>query len=193
MPHTFEELKSKTIEDLRDIAKGLDNEAVKGFSQMNKAHLLPALCKALGLDTYVHHHVEGIDKSSIKARIKALKKQRDVALEKHDEQLLKTTRRQLHHFNRQIRAHMHSAVRRTIGRADLRLTQRRKRHRVCLQRILCAFALLRRHRRSVQVIGGLSESLPTRLDDGRSTMDDDPTVLSGRQEGIRIRSVSSCR
>ncbi len=107
MPHTYQELKGKTIEDLRDIAKGLDNEAVKGFSQMNKVHLLPALCQALGIDTYVHHHAEGIDKPAIKARMKALKKQRDVALEKHDEELLKSVRRQLHHFNRQIRAHMH--------------------------------------------------------------------------------------
>ena len=84
MPHTYQELKGKTIEDLRDIAKGLDNEAVKGFSQMNKIHLLPALCQALGIDTYVHHHAEGIDKPAVKARMKELKKQRDAAIEKHD-------------------------------------------------------------------------------------------------------------
>jgi len=28
MPHTFEKLKSKTLEDLRAIAQGLDNDAV---------------------------------------------------------------------------------------------------------------------------------------------------------------------
>jgi len=106
MPHTYEELKGKTIEELRDIAKGLDNEAVKGFSQMNKAHLLPALCKALGIDTFVHHHAEGIDKPAIKARMHELKKQRDSAIQAHDHELLKTIRRQLHHFNRQIRAHL---------------------------------------------------------------------------------------
>jgi hypothetical protein len=107
MPHTYEELKHKTIEDLRSIAQGLDNEAVKGFSQMNKAHLLPALCKALGVDTYVHHHAEGIDKPALKLKMKELKHQRDVALEKHDHELLKGIRRQLHHFNRQIRTHLH--------------------------------------------------------------------------------------
>ena len=106
MPHTYEELKSKTVEDLRNIAKGLDHEAVKGFSQMNKAHLLPALCKALGLDTYVHHHAEGIDKPAIKAKMKDLKRQRDAALEAHDPERLKSVRRQLHHLNRQIRAHL---------------------------------------------------------------------------------------
>jgi hypothetical protein len=106
MPYTYEELKSKTIEDLRNIAKGLDNEAVKGFSQMNKAHLLPALCKALGIDTHVHHHAEGIDKPTMKAKMKDLKKQRDAAIVAHDHELLKNIRRQLHYFNRQIRAHL---------------------------------------------------------------------------------------
>ena len=106
MPHTYEELKSKTIEDLRNIAKGLDDEAVKGYSQMNKAHLLPALCKALGIDTFVHHHAEGIDKPAIKAKMKELKQQRAAAIEKHDAELLKSIRRQIHHFNRQIRAHL---------------------------------------------------------------------------------------
>jgi hypothetical protein len=106
MAYTYEDLKARTIEDLRNIAKGLDNEAVKGFSQMNKAHLLPALCKALGIDTYVHHHAEGIDKPALKARMKELRKRRDAALEAHDHELLKSIRRQLHRFNRQIRAHL---------------------------------------------------------------------------------------
>jgi len=107
MPQTYEELKSKTVEDLRDIAQGIENEAVKGFSQMNKAHLLPALCKALGIDTYVHHHAEGIDKPAIKAKMRELKKQRESALQTHDHELLKSIRRQVHHLNRQIREHLH--------------------------------------------------------------------------------------
>ena len=106
MAHTYEELKSKTIEELRDIAKGLDHDAVKGFSQMNKEHLLPALCKALGIDAHVHHRAAGIDKPAIKAKMKELKKQRSEALSAHDPERLKSVRRQLHHFNRQIRAHL---------------------------------------------------------------------------------------
>jgi vacuolar-type H+-ATPase subunit F/Vma7 len=73
---------------------------------MNKAHLLPALCKALGIDTHVHHHAEGIDKPTMKAKMKDLKKQRDAAIVAHDHELLKNIRRQLHYFNRQIRAHL---------------------------------------------------------------------------------------
>jgi hypothetical protein len=106
MAHTYEELKHMTIEQLREIAKGLDSEAIKGFSQMNKDHLLPALCKALGIDTYVHHHVEGIDKTAIKATMKDLRQQRLAAIVAHDPERLKSVRRHLHHLNRQIRAHL---------------------------------------------------------------------------------------
>jgi hypothetical protein len=106
MAHTYEELKAKTLDQLRDMAKGVENDAVKGYSQMNKDHLLPALCQALGIDAHVHHHATGIDKPAIKVKMKALKKQRDAAIEAHDSNQLKSIRRQLHHFNRQIRAHL---------------------------------------------------------------------------------------
>ena len=107
MAHTYEELRAKTVDELREIAKTLDNEAVKGATQMNKDHLLPVLCKVMGIDSHVHHHVEGIDKMAVKARMKQLKQQRAAALDAHDPALLKSLRRQLHHFNHQIRAHMH--------------------------------------------------------------------------------------
>ena len=55
MPHTYEELKKKTIAELREIAKDLQHEAVQGYTQLNKEHLLPALCKALGIDSHAHH------------------------------------------------------------------------------------------------------------------------------------------
>jgi hypothetical protein len=107
MAYTYHELKGKTIQELRDIAKGVENqEAVQGYSQLNKEHLLPALCKALGIDTHEHHHVTGIDKPAIKARMRDLKKQRDAAVDAHDADLLKSIRRQRHRLNRQIRAHV---------------------------------------------------------------------------------------
>jgi hypothetical protein len=106
MPFTFHELKAKTIQELRDIAKDVQHEAVQGFSQMNKEHLLPALCRALGIDMHEHHEVKGIDKAGIKAKMRELKHERDAALEAHDSDRLKATRRQIHRLNRQIRAHM---------------------------------------------------------------------------------------
>lgn len=107
MAYTYHELKQKTIQDLRDIAKGVENqEAVQGFSQMNKEHLLPALCKALGIDTHEHHAVVGIDKPAIKSKMRELRKKRDAALEARDHDELKSLRRQIHRLNRQIRAHV---------------------------------------------------------------------------------------
>jgi DNA-binding IclR family transcriptional regulator len=104
--YTYHELKEKTIAELRDIAKGIDDESVKGFSQMNKEHLLPAICNALHIDVHEHHEVIGIDKANIKARIRTLKKERDAALEAHDSAKLKSVRRRIHSLNRQIRAHV---------------------------------------------------------------------------------------
>lgn len=102
MAHTYEELREKTVAELREIAK----DSVQGSSQMNKEHLLPALCKALGIDMHEHHTVRGIDKQAIKAQIRTLKQERDRAIDTHDHLRLKSIRRQMHRLNHQIRAHM---------------------------------------------------------------------------------------
>ena len=101
MAYTFEELKHKTVADLREIAKGSDHEAVQGYTQMNKEHLLIALAKALGIQ-HEHHEVVGVDKSSIKARIRQLKTQRGSALAAHDHAQLKIVRRSIHRLKRRI-------------------------------------------------------------------------------------------
>jgi DNA-binding IclR family transcriptional regulator len=106
MAYTYEELKAKTLVDLRAIAKDVHHPAVQGYSQMNKGHLLPAVCTALGVDMKEHHEVVGIDKAGIKAKIRELKRQRDEALEKDDRSQLKTVRRYIHHLNHQLRSHV---------------------------------------------------------------------------------------
>ena len=107
MAYTYHELKAKTIQQLREIAKGVEqHDAVQGYSQMNKDHLLPALCNALGIPIHEHHDVVGIDKPAIKAKMRELRKKRDDALEKRDHTLLKSVRRQIHGLNRQIRSHV---------------------------------------------------------------------------------------
>jgi hypothetical protein len=105
MAHTYEELKKKTVEDLREIAKEIDHEAVRGFTQMNKEHLLPALCTALGVDMRKHPHHEpvGIDKAKLKARMHQLKAEKGKALEAGDPAKLKAIRREYHRLNRKIR------------------------------------------------------------------------------------------
>jgi hypothetical protein len=106
MEHTFEELKGKTVAELREIASGIEHEAVKGYTQLNKEHLLEALCKALNIEMYVHHEVVGIDKTPIKAKIKELKKKRDEALSANDYEQLKIIRRRIHRLKRTLRKAM---------------------------------------------------------------------------------------
>jgi DNA polymerase/3'-5' exonuclease PolX len=106
MAHTYEELKGKTIDELREIAKGLEHEAVKGYTQLNKEHLLPALCKALGIEyhKHPHHAAVGIDKGKLKARMHAIKPEKQKAMGSADRKKLKALRREYHRLNRKIRA-----------------------------------------------------------------------------------------
>jgi DNA-binding IclR family transcriptional regulator len=106
MAYTYHELKGKTVQELRDIAKGVQHDAVQGFSQMNKEHLLPALCGALGVPIHEHAEVVGIDKPAIKARMRELKEKRDEALAARDRGAIKSVRRQIHALNREIRRHV---------------------------------------------------------------------------------------
>lgn len=103
MAYTYEELKAKPVAELREIAAGIQHEAVQGYTQLNKDHLLPAICKALGIDTHVHHHVVGIDKTAVKTKIHALKKKRDEILASKDHAELKAVLRQIHDLKRRIR------------------------------------------------------------------------------------------
>jgi len=101
MEYTFEQLKHKTVVELREIAKGIEHEAVQGYTQLNKDHLLVAISKALGIQ-HEHHDVVGVDKAAIKSRIRELKKKRDEALTAHDHAQLKTVRRTIHRLKRQF-------------------------------------------------------------------------------------------
>ncbi|MGI8897022.1 MAG: hypothetical protein ACR2IB_01390 [Pyrinomonadaceae bacterium] len=101
MEYTFEQLKHKTVVELREIAKGIEHEAVQGYTQLNKEHLLVAISQALGIK-HEHHDVVGVDKASIKARIRELKKKREEALTAHDHAQLKVVRRTIHRLKRQI-------------------------------------------------------------------------------------------
>ena len=98
---TYEQLRHKTLAELRDMAKGIEHQAVQGYTQMNKEHLVVALATALVIQ-HEHHSVVGIDKTSIKARIRELKTQRAVAIEAHDHAQLKTIRRTIHRLKRRI-------------------------------------------------------------------------------------------
>jgi hypothetical protein len=106
MAFTYHELKEMNIGQLRDIAKDLKHEAVQGYTQLNKDHLLVALCTALGVPIHEHHDAVGIDKAAIKAKIRTLKKEREAAMAAGDSAKLKALRRSIHGLNRQIKKHL---------------------------------------------------------------------------------------
>ena len=100
--YTYDELHQASIDRLREIAAGLEDAAVQGFSQMNKGHLLEALCNALHIDMHAHHNVVGLNKKAVKDQIQELKGQRDAALAAHDHTQLKRLRRRIHRLKRNI-------------------------------------------------------------------------------------------
>jgi hypothetical protein len=103
MAHTYEELKKKSLAELRDIAKDLQHEAVQGYTQLNKDHLLPAVCQALGIDTHVHHGAHAASLSGVRHRMRELKVKRQAAVEAHDAAALRAIRREYHKLNHKLR------------------------------------------------------------------------------------------
>ena len=106
MAHTFEELKHMNVAQLRQIADGLEGHPIQGFTQMHKDHLLKALCDALNIDMFVHHHVEGIDKTHIKQEIRKFKKQRDEYLQAKNHKDLAMVRKNIKRLKKELRRHM---------------------------------------------------------------------------------------
>jgi hypothetical protein len=100
--HSYDELHHASVDRLREIAEGLEHEAVQGYTQMNKDHLLAALCTALNLDMHAHHEVVGLDKRAVKDQIKQLKVQRDAAIQARDHAQLKEVRRKIHRCKREL-------------------------------------------------------------------------------------------
>ena len=104
MSHSYEELQSKTVAELRVIAKESEHDALRGYTTLHKEDLVKALCTALGVEAHTHHGVSGLDKAPIKAKIRELKVQRNEALEGRDYHRLKILRRRIHRLKRKIRA-----------------------------------------------------------------------------------------
>ncbi len=106
MAYTFDELKKMSAVQLKEIAAGIDHDAVHGYSTMHKEDLINAICEALGIEAHEHHRVVGIDKGKIKKRIRELKMERDKALEENNKTELKRVRRKIHALKRKLRRAM---------------------------------------------------------------------------------------
>ena len=103
MTYTLKELKLKTAVQLKEIAAGIDHEAVKGHTQMNKDHLIKAIGTALGIHVHEHHDVKGVDRSSLKSKIRTLKKEREKILEGEDRKQLKSIRHLIKEYRKKLR------------------------------------------------------------------------------------------
>lgn len=101
--YTYEQLKGMTVQHLREIASGIEHDALKGFTTMHKDHLLPALCLAVGIDAHVHHVAHGEKKSKIKQQLGSLKKQRDDFIASKDYVKLAMVRDQMRTLKHQLR------------------------------------------------------------------------------------------
>jgi hypothetical protein len=101
--HTYEELKKKTVAELREMAAGIDHEAVQGYTQLNKEHLLPAICKALGIEAREHHSAIDAQTSMIKAQMRDIKEAIEKAAGSGDREKMHELRRAHHHLNHALR------------------------------------------------------------------------------------------
>jgi hypothetical protein len=103
MAYTYEQLSKMTVAELREIAQGIEHDAVKGSSVMHKEKLLPALCTALNIEAHAHHTVVGVNKGEIKAEIRQLKVKRNAAIERHDHKELSDIRQRIHRLKHVLR------------------------------------------------------------------------------------------
>ncbi len=103
MEHTYESLRKMKVAELRQIAAGLNHEAVQGATQMNKDHLLAALCTALGIDMHIHHVAHLSGKAKMKAQIRDLKKRRNTAIAEKNHADLRFCQTHIHDLKRELR------------------------------------------------------------------------------------------
>ena len=106
MAHTYEEIRDMTVAQLRELASGIEHEAVQGYTQLHKEQLIPAICTALGIEARVHHEVVGLNKAKVKAQISALKTKRTAAIEAKDYAQLKRVRRNIRRLKHKMRSAM---------------------------------------------------------------------------------------
>ena len=102
MAYTYKELKKMNLADLKEIAKGIEHEAVKGYTQMNKEHLLGAICAAVSINMHEHHDVVGINKAQVKVQIRRFKKMRDKAFKEKDTETANKARKRIKRLKRTI-------------------------------------------------------------------------------------------
>jgi hypothetical protein len=114
--YTYELLKNKTVAELREIVPTLPSqEALEGYSTMHKDHLLPLMCKVLGI--HIHHAAAGTQKSKMKSTIHRLKAKRDELTAAGKGEQLAAVRQQIHVLKRKLRRLADQADKQTAAAA----------------------------------------------------------------------------
>jgi len=99
--YTFKQLRDMKVTQLREIAQGLQNSELEGYSTMHKDHLLPILCKLLNIPT--HHIAHGEAKAKMKAAIRKMEARRDEALKAKNYKAVSAARRLIHGLKHKLR------------------------------------------------------------------------------------------
>lgn len=106
MEYTYKDLKQKTVAQLREIAAGIEHEAVQGYTQLNKEHLIDAMCVALGIEKHEHHEIVGVNKPKLKLEIRKLKKEKEKAITAKNYAELKNIRFEIKKLKNKLRRAM---------------------------------------------------------------------------------------
>ncbi len=101
--YTYEELSKKTVAQLRELASGIEHEALQGYTQLHKADLLSKLSEALDVPMHAQHEATEVNKGQIKSQIRKLKAERDQALDSKNSQKLREVRAELKLLKRRLR------------------------------------------------------------------------------------------
>jgi hypothetical protein len=100
----WHELQKKKVDELREMAK--DKADVTGASGMSKDQLVEVVAESLGIEK-PHLVAEGIDKQSIKKKIRTLKAEVAEAIQAKDREAIRRKRRQIHRLKRRIHRAAH--------------------------------------------------------------------------------------
>ena len=100
----WHELQKKRVADLRDMMKEKAPQ-VQGVLSWKKDRLVEELAQILGIEK-PHKVIAGLDKTAVKAKIRAHKEARNAALEAKDAAKLRRERRKIHRLKRRLRRAM---------------------------------------------------------------------------------------
>lgn len=95
----YHELEKTKVTELREMAHA---QGISDATGRSKEELVDLLATKLGIEK-PHVVIVGLDKSKVKQRIRALKKERDEALANKDHERLHALRRKIHGLRHRLR------------------------------------------------------------------------------------------